>query len=347
MAELDMRKLRILEAIIDDYILTAAPVGSRTISKHPDIGLSSATIRNEMSDLEDMGYLEQPHTSAGRIPSDKAYRLYVNSIMRRSGLTDDERAYIRDHLTKSISEVEGVVKQTAWVLSKLTKYTSMVLKPQLRSVKLRHIQLVPVSEGRALLVIVTDAGIARHAMIQIPDGMDYYELERISRILTEKLKDSRLDDAGKVLLPELSQELGEQRDFLKATLEAVDCTAAPDQNSVELYGATNILNFPEYSDVGKARDFLTTLETQDTLYKLLSDASKVEFSITIGDENDAQEMKGCSVVTATYKVGDTSMGSLGVIGPTRMDYSHVLSVLGYIGKSLGEVLTNMFYEERR
>ena len=347
MPGLDMRKLRILQAIIDDYIMTAAPVGSRTISKHSDIGLSSATIRNEMSDLEELGYLEQPHTSAGRVPSDKAYRLYVDSIMRRSMLTDDERVYINEHLTGKLDEMESIVKQTAWVLSNMTNYASMVLKPQVGVIKLKHIQLVPVSEGKALLVIVTDTGITRDALIRIPRNMDYFDLERISRVLTSRLRDNRLDHVSSVLIPEIYGEIGEHREFLTTVLDAVGRTIRPKAGSVELSGTTNILNYPEYNDVDKARSVLSTIEERDKLIELLTEATNVEFSVKIGSENDSEDMKDCSVVTVTYKIGETNRGSLGVIGPTRMDYSRVLAVLGYIGKSLGEVLTNMFYEERK
>ena len=166
--ELDMRKMRILQAIIDDYILTATPVGSRTVSKKSDIALSSATIRNVMSDLEEMGYLEQPHTSAGRIPSEKEYRLYVNSIMHRAMLTESEQRFIQNCYSNTINKVDEIVRQTAWVLSNMTKYTSLVLSPNINAVKLKHIQLVPVTEGKALVVIVTDAGIIRDYMIRVP-----------------------------------------------------------------------------------------------------------------------------------------------------------------------------------
>lgn len=343
--ELDARKMRILEAIIDDYILTAAPVGSRTISKYPDIKLSSATIRNEMSDLEEMGYLEQPHTSAGRIPSDKAYRLYVNQIMQRSALTEAERRYIRDHFSKTLDEVEDVVKQTAWVLSSITKYTSMVLTPQLKGIKIRHIQLVPIGEGRALAVIVTDAGITRDSIVRVPKDMGAIELERMSRLLTARLSNQRLEDVTAHVIPLLMEELGENRVFLNATLEGLRRSLKPDGDSVTLSGATHMLSYPEYNDLEKARNFLTAIEGRERLYQMLSEATKVKFSITIGKENQAADMQDCSVVTATYHIGEKPIGSLGVIGPTRMNYSRILSILEYMGRSLSEILTNMFEEE--
>ncbi len=343
---LDKRKLCILQAIIDDYILTASPVGSRTVSKHSDIALSSATIRNEMSDLEEMGYLEQPHTSAGRIPSDKAYRLYVDDIMQRSSLSNAEISYVKKHFSSTIDEVEDIVRQTAWMISSMTNYTSMVLRPQMGEVKLRHVQLVPVSEGRALLILVTDAGVTRDAIIRIPRDITTDQLERMSHLLTAKLANSRLDRVSAELIPEIYAQLGAHRDFINDTLDKIQSGMNTKQNSVELSGKTNIFNYPEYSDIDKAKGFLTVLEEQDALYRLLSDAAKVEFTITIGSENGITDMKDCSVVTATYKVGDRPVGSMGVIGPTRMDYSRVLALLGFIGKSMSGLLTNMFEEER-
>ena len=242
--DLDMRKMRILQAIIDDYILTATPVGSRTISKLPDISLSSATIRNEMSDLEEMGYLEQPHTSAGRIPSEKAYRLYVNSIMQRADLTEAEKRFIKTCYSNTLDGVDEVVRQTAWVLSSMSKYTSMVLKPALRAVKVKHIQLVPVSEGRALAVVVTDMGVTRDTLINSPRGMGYQQLERISRILTARLQGCPLQDVSTVSIPELQADLESQRAFLNETMAALHRTLDAGPGGVQLAGATNILNYP-------------------------------------------------------------------------------------------------------
>lgn len=339
--ELDKRKMRILKAVIDDYILMATPVGSRAIAKHADIGLSPATIRNEMSDLEEMGLLEQPHTSAGRIPSDKGYRTYVNHIMQRAKLKVEEREYIRSHFSQTLSGVENIARQTANVLSQMTNYTSMVLSPQLKAIKIRHIQLVPVMEERALVVVVTDAGIARDSIIRIPEGMGADKLERLSRMLTARFANRRLSEVGEQMMREISAEVDQQKVFLESILTSLQKSVAPDEYSVVLSGATNILNFPEYNDVDKARDFLSLIESKELLYQLLSDATKLEFTVTIGQENPQDEMKGCSVITATYALGDQPVGSIGVIGPTRMQYARVLSILGYMVQGLNEMFTNL------
>ncbi len=344
--DLDMRKMRILQAIIDDYIMTATPVGSRTISKLPDISLSSATIRNEMSDLEEMGYLEQPHTSAGRVPSEKAYRLYVNSIMQRAELTEAEKRFIKNCYSNTLDEVDEIVRQTAWVLSSMSKYTSMVLKPALTAVRIKHIQLVPVSDGRALAVVVTDMGVTRDTLINVPRGMSYQQLERVSRILTARLQGCPIRDVASVNIPELQADLNSQREFLNNALAALHKTFDDGPGGVQLSGATNMLNYPEYSDMSKARSFLAAIETKDVLYKILTEAADVEFSIKIGQENQEKDIQDCSVVTAVYKVGGSAVGTLGVIGPVRMDYARVLALMRHIGKSVSEVLTNLMEEER-
>lgn len=345
--ELDARKMRILQAIIDDYIMTATPVGSRTIAKRADIGFSPATIRNEMADLEEMGYLDQPHTSAGRVPSDKAYRLYVNSIMQRAKLSEAEVRYIRDHYSRRLDEVDEVVKQTAWVLSSMTKYTSMVLAPQLHAIKLKYIHLVPVAEDKALVIIVTDAGMTRDSIIRIPPGMAPDALERLGRTLTARFANCRLDEITLAQFNELSGEVAQQRTFFDEMLRSVRRSMAKGGRSVELSGATNILNYPEYSDMDRARALLTAIEEKDLLYRVLTEATNVEFSVRIGSENEDESIQDCSVVTATYKIGSNPIGSFGVIGPTRMDYARVLAMLGLIGRSLSDVLTNMFEEERK
>lgn len=343
--ELDTRKLRILQAIIDEYMLSASPVGSRAISKLDGLNLSSATIRNEMADLEDMGYLEQPHTSAGRIPSDKAYRIYVNRIMNRAQLSADEMNAISRYYTGKVDEIEQVVRQTAAALSNTTRYTAMVLPPEMSTNRLKHIQLVPLTGGRALVVIVTNTGFASDAVIRIPEDMYADELERLSHMMTEKLRNRRMDSIHEQILRDMSGELAERRAFLNGMMDAIRAKMEPSAKSVELAGTTNMLYYPEYSDLDKAKSFLTAVEGRDTLYNLLKQATAMEFNITIGTENEHPELKDCSIVTATYHVGDGPLGSLGIIGPTRMNYGKVVSILEFMRKSLGDILSNYLEEE--
>ena len=336
---LDIRKMRILQAIVDDYIMTAAPVGSRTVSKRSDMGLSPATIRNEMSDLTELGFLEQPHTSAGRIPSEKAYRLYVNHLMDSAKLTDDEAEYIKAHLDTRVHEVGEVIRQTAKVLSDMTNYTSMVLIPQLSSMKLKRISLIPVSDGTAMAVVVTNTGVTKNAMIRIPESLSPDDIEKISKLITSKLDGHKLNEAIESVLPTIRMEIGEQADAIVEMLE--DIKASMSETDVEVVGASNILDYPEYSDAAKARSFLTEVETGNYLQKVLTDSSDVEMSVRIGTENDNPDMKDCSVVTVTYKAGGKNIGTMGVVGPTRMDYGKVMAVLKYMSNSLSDILSRL------
>lgn len=344
---LDERKMRILQAIIDDYILTAIPVGSRTISKNTDIGLSPATIRNEMADLEELGYLEQPHTSAGRIPSHKAFRLYANHLLNSVKLGDTERRFIKKRFDSTITGIESIVKQTADVLSDLTKYTSIVLPPQMRDVKLKHLQIVPLSDTTAIAVIVLDTGMTRNARIHLPSDFDREMLDKLSRKLTDALYDARLASINTESLLPILDEFGYQKALAGELVDSMKKNALDEKRLVQLSGVTNILNYPEYSDIGKAKRFFTTIEATDYLYELMREATKLEFSINIGSDNDSPDMKDCSIVTATYRVGDMPIGSMGVIGPMRMNYARVLAILKFMGESLSEIMTNIFEEDGR
>lgn len=336
---LDVRKMSILRAIVDDYILTAAPVGSRTLSKRDDIELSPATIRNEMSDLTELGFLEQPHTSAGRIPSEKAYRLYVSNIMDRARLTDDEAEYIRAHLERRVSEVGDVIKETARMLSGITKYTSIVQMPHLKNARLKRISLIPVTTGSALAVVVTNSGATNSTMLNVPSGITSDHLEKISALMNERLAGYKLVDVQKTLLPMLREEVGEQADSVAAMLGSLSDDI--DRQDYEVVGAANMLDYPEYSDVSKARSFLSELERGEIFKEVLSDGSGVEMTVRIGNENDNPELKDCSVITICYRVGGEQVGSMAVIGPTRMDYGKVMAVLKCMSESLSSVLSGM------
>lgn len=343
--ELDQRKLRILRAVIDEYILSANPVGSKVLSQSSDINLSAATIRNEMANLEDLGYLAQPHTSAGRIPSDKAYRLYVDKMLSKARLSDDEMRAIKSYCGKRIDGIQSVMKETARALSEITHYTAMVLMPEMATNRLRHIQLVPLAEGRALLVVITDAGVAKDSVIHIPNDMTVSELEQISRKITQRFYNCRMTTVSNRIMTELGLEIENRRDFLDELTDSIQRSTKSGAHSVELFGTTNMLYYPEYSDVNKAKNFLSAVEGKDALYNMLKKASIMEFTVTIGKENELDELQDCSVVTATYKINDVSVGSFGIIGPTRMDYGRVLSVLECMRLSLGHVLSNLLEEE--
>ncbi len=340
---LDVRKMRILEAIVDDYILTASPVGSRTLSKRDGIELSAATIRNEMSDLTELGFLEQPHTSAGRVPNEKAYRLYVNAIMDSAKLTEDETEYIRSHLNTRVSEVGEVIKQTARMLSGITKYTSVVLTPQMKKARLKQISLISVTEGSALAVIVTNSGSTMNSMLDVPKGITQEHLEKITALMNNRLVGYKMEDIRKILLPMLQEEIGEQAEEIGKMLSSISRDI--EKQDVEVVGAVNMLDYPEYADVSKAQSFLKAVESGDYIKKVLTTDDGLELTVRIGNENDNPELKDCSLITVSYNVGGERVGSMGVIGPTRMDYGKVVAVLKCMSESLSDVLSTMFKEK--
>ena len=343
---LDPRKIKILQAIIDEYIANAVPIGSRTISKKDGICCSSATIRNEMSDLEELGFLDQPHTSAGRVPSNKAYRLYVDNMIRNYALSKEEIQYIQSYFDGRMNDMEQIVKQTARILSNITSYMSVALPPTLKRVTIQHVQLVPVTPGRSLLLVVTDVGILKDVLMKTPENMDAQTLENVSRMITETVRGKTVDQARLLLGRELDREMMNHREIIRDIFAEVEkkMTLATAKDVV-LEGAVNMLSHPEYNDVGKLKSFLSMVESRDILYEMLSKATKFEFSVTIGDENEYDDLKDCSVVTATYHIGGYNMGSIGVIGPTRMDYKRAIAVLGYLGKSLSLILTDLSLQD--
>jgi heat-inducible transcriptional repressor len=344
---LDDRKKRILQAIIDDYIDTAEPIGSRTIARKHELGLSSATIRNEMADLEEMGFLAQPHTSAGRIPSDKGYRLYVDELMQVRELSFEEIESIKNALEIKISEMSQLIKQASAIISRITKYTSMAITPMMMKSTLKAIQVVPVESGKALVVVVTNANTVRNCLIKVPENILPGSMIKISNMLNDKLSGLAIDQINLRFIRETANEIGVPNDVLIPILQgAYDCIDQVDNSEVYLDGATNIFNFPEFRDVTRAKEFLNVLDEKGIMLKLLSVCNETKgINIQIGNESGIREIKECSLVTATYSLGDIVIGSLGVIGPTRMEYSKVISSLDYIRKKINAEIGRLLEED--
>ncbi len=339
--DLSERKVCILKAVIDDYIMTGFPVGSRTISKKHGFELSSATIRNEMADLEELGFLDSPHTSAGRIPSCKAYRYYVDRMMKVARLNAQEAGRIRNYFEDKMSEIEQVIEKAAQVLSETTHQISMVLRPQLKQSLIKSIQMVKITEHKAILLVVTNAGLVKDSVIVVPEGISANYMEMISRLLTDKLSGKTLEDAEKDLVDGLNESIRENSELVTDIIDAIETSVEPHgRKGIVLSGTQNIIDFPAYMSIEKAKSFISVLESKDMLYDMMKKATQLEFSVTIGHENEAEELCDMSVVTATYKIGGKSLGSFGVIGPTRMDYSKIVSILGYVSNSLNSILSD-------
>ncbi len=341
---LDDRKLRILQAIIDDYINTAEPVGSRTIAKKHELGLSSATIRNEMADLEEMGFLEQPHTSAGRVPSDKGYRLYVDQLMKINDLSENDIENIRKAMDIRINELSQIIRNASVVMSQFTKYTSMAVTPQIKRSVLKAVQVVPIEPGKALVIVVTDANIVRNNLIRIPDKVTPDFLIQVSNMLNDKLKGYTLEMLKKNFLSGGAEQLTSlPYDLMRPILDGIeDLIKLIDQPEIYLEGTTNILNFPEFKEIQKAKEFLSLLDEKKLMSEMLNtNSGKNEIIIQIGNENVIQGIKDCSLVTASYSIDDQVIGTIGIIGPTRMEYSKVVSSLNYIRNKINQEILKL------
>lgn len=338
---LDERKRRILRAIIDDYIDTAEPIGSRTIARKHELGLSSATIRNEMADLEDMGYLAQPHTSAGRIPSDKGYRLYVDHLMRVNELSLEDIEDIKRAMEVKINELGQLIRQASIIMSRITKYTSMATTPQMKRSSFKAVQVVPIDVGKTLVIVVTSAGVVRNNLVKVSEWASPDFIIHISNVLNEKLKGLTLNQIDSSIIGEIELEISDSKEVLVPILNGVaECINQIDNFEILLDGTTNIFNYPEFRDVIKAKEFLSFLDERELISRMLSRGESEDDGVVIkiGAENNLEGIKDCSLVTATYSFGDVVIGSIGVIGPTRMEYPRVISSMKHIRKIINQEL---------
>ncbi|SHH65853.1 heat-inducible transcriptional repressor HrcA [Sporanaerobacter acetigenes] len=342
---LDERKLRVLHAIINSYISSAEPIGSRTISKKYDLGVSSATIRNEMSDLEDLGYLNKPYTSAGRVPSDKAYRLYVDMLLKdpRAFIDMRKKQEIKKNLLKEAVEMDNLIENSTKILSKITNYTALAIAPQFKRSTIKHIQLIPIDEYEILVVIVSDSGIVKNTIFRIDNQIPNDQLNIISNFLNEKLKGLTIEEIGNEIDTVVFKEMYEYKNIIESIIPVINQSLEEVEN-VEVFadGVTNIFNFPEYSDVTKARSFLSFIEDKDLVVDILLKNTLDDFEITIGGENSIDEIKNCSLITATYKLDGDTIGKIGVIGPTRMDYFKVINAVNLLAINLNEIIGKFF-----
>ncbi len=341
--ELDERKRKVLKAIIKTYMETGEPVGSRTISKYTDLNVSSATIRNEMSDLTEMGYIIQPHTSAGRIPSDKGYRLYVDALMKEK---EDEIAEIRNLMIEKTDKMEKVLKRVAKVLASNTNYAAMVAVPQYSGSRLKFIQLSRVSELQLVAVVVNDHNVIRNQIIDLTEEMDDETILKLNLLLNTNLNGLPVQDISLGMIARLKEQAGMHSQVVGMVLDAVAATIQVGEEDMEIYtsGATNIFKYPELADKSRASELISAFEEKQQLADLvkehLSDTENTGLSVYIGDELPIGTMKDCSVVTATYELGQGMHGTIGIIGPKRMDYENVVDSLKALKTQLDSILAD-------
>ena len=336
---LNERKKKILQIIIEDYISSAEPVGSRTIAKASDLNLSSATIRNEMSDLELLGYLEQPHTSAGRIPSAQAYRFYVDALIEPGTLTDNDMALIDGWYNERRRNIDDIFQSTAKILSRMTQNVSMVLTNQQTIANFCYLKFLPLDSQHAILCIVADDGSIDTNVVDIPLGMSSEEMDYLAGKMSKLLEDRNLSDISVEILQNVHTDVVEDKLIFSSLLQAVrKMTGRRQEQKVFLGGTKQLLNQPEFRDVERVRNLLGILEEEKVLKDLLQGGEDSGLKVTIGSENKFTGIQDCSMVQATYRLNGQIVGTMAVLGPTRMEYGKVISVMDYLHKYLKTIL---------
>ena len=330
---MESRALKILDLIVDEYIRTGEPIGSKAVQQLLDIQVSSATIRNEMASLEQQGYLEHPHTSAGRVPSEKGYKLYVDMLMSKSELSNEEKKLIEDCIQNNVSHIKDLIQETSKLLSQLTNYTTVAVAKSLNYQNvIKHIQLVSMENNKILLIVVTNNGDIKKAELTSNIYLEQSKLNIISDNLTKKLLGKNIVEIDERLIAFIKFEIGECSNLIDGLIDALNFNMSEEEAVFSLNGATNILNYPEFNDVIKAKSFLNMIDKKETIDSMLKSKGiqKDNVNIIIGSDNDLELAKDCSIVTATYNIDKDLVGKISFIGPTRMDYARIYAIVNYI-----------------
>lgn len=339
---LDERKRIILESIIKDYVETAEPVGSRAVVKKHGLKISAATVRNEMADLEEMGYLEQPHTSAGRIPSQSGFRYYVDCLMEKENLDEQEYESLQNVVKENFQERDNFIEEIAHFLSQVTNYASFVIMPTVKFNEFKNLQIIPMENGKALLLVVTDMGMIMHRKITIPNNIETDELQSIAHAFNQIFSGKKLDKMRRSDLQTLRDALQQRRQVIDNALQAIDNLLKNTKNEkVMVSGTLNILNEPEFKDLDKLRRILTILDEDGPLKNIVPEAVSENVDIRIGRENELEDIKEMSLVFAGYK-SFGEMGKIGVIGPVRMEYWKAAGTVETVRDFIDELFKKRF-----
>ncbi|MCT4613065.1 MAG: heat-inducible transcriptional repressor HrcA [Clostridia bacterium] len=344
---LNERKFRILEAIVKDYIETAEPVGSRTISKKYDLGVSPATIRNEMADLEELGLLLQPHTSAGRIPSELAYRLYVDNMLSYDNLNDLRESiiskieHIKSSALKENKKSNYLIQEIGKLVSSITNYPVIVSTPK-KDNKIKHLELIPVDKNMVVLMLVNDKNMVKTYSINTALEIDKEEIKKISEMLNDHLKGLMIRDINYPLIQTLKKLMGNYKGMLEVVLELIaKMVETKDESEIFVTGANKVFELPEYKDVLKAKTVLKILEEKDKMKEVLDKNQRPGIGVVIGTENKIDEIKDCSLITANYTMNGEIIGTVAILGPTRMDYSQIISILAFISQNMSGMMKRL------
>ncbi|MFV0504705.1 MAG: heat-inducible transcriptional repressor HrcA [Lachnospirales bacterium] len=336
--DLSERKLKILEAIVKDYITNGEPVGSRTIARDYDLGVSPATIRNEMSDLECMGLIVQRHKSSGRVPSDQGYRLYVNNILSSASTSKNKNIeFLGDIISSNINRIEDLMEETAKAIALLTNYVTIVTEPtkEMENATFKHLQLVPIDERSVLLVLVLNSNTVKNIAINLEEDNKYnytYDyLLNLTEVLNLKLIGKRVKDVNKALVKEITDLMNGDNSLVDLVMKAISHMNFESNKRIHASGVNNLFNYPEFSsNMEKAKEVFRAIEEKEVLSKLITSDKEKNFEIIIGSENSNNEMKEFSIIKARYELGDNNYGNIGIIGPKRMNYEETIKVLNFM-----------------
>lgn len=336
---LSERSRHILEAIIEDYIISAEPVGSRTLSRRHGLSLSPASVRNVMADLEEMGFLTSPHTSAGRVPTEKAYRFYVDSLVGSSRIAREEREEIRKRCSLTGRDIGEVLKETSRMLSSISHYMGIVVAPRFTANVFRHIEFLKLGGKRLLAIFVSQSGTVQNKIIETDKELQFADLTRMSNYLDDLLKGLTIMQVKNRILEEMQEEKIRYDALLARALKLSQQTLEGTDAEVFIEGQANIMEQPEFADVAKMKEIIRAFEEKGQLLALLERSMAAEgVQIFIGSESHLNRMTGMSLVTSTYMTGKNTLGILGVIGPTRMGYAKVIPIVDYTARQVSRLL---------
>ena len=336
--ELDNRKQLVLKAIIDDYIESAEPVGSRTLARKYDLGVSPATIRNEMADRAMLGYPRPLHTSSGRVPSSKGYRFYVDGLIPPKPVSDEEKVLIDRWYRTRVKRIDEVFVATAKIISEVTKNVALVLAPQMTHAAFRCLQFLPLDDHRVITVLMTDAGFIENKIVEMPDGATFADFQRMAQVINHNLAGHTLSSIEPPQLKQIEDEIADTPLYASALEIIHRALDSGKRERLYLGGTTQLLAQPEFHDVEKVKETLLVLEEESLMKDVLHAHMGEGLEVTIGQENEDSHFQDSSIITATYHLDGELLGTIAVLGPTRMEYAKAMSLLEYMNKNLTEVV---------
>ena len=334
--DLDERKKKVLQAIVEEYINTAEPVSSGSITKGHGLEYSSATIRNDMAQLESIGFLDKPHTSAGRVPSAEGYRYYVNELLKEDNLSLEEIKYIQNKLKIKVNEIEELTKVATTTLSEITHYTTVAVGPKADKQIIEEIKFVSLGQRMLMVVIVTDTGLVKETIIKFDEDITESQVDTLNNLFNTRLKGKALAKIDKPMAEYIFSEVNYSIGIMRAIIEQINRIVEEENNNIFLEGAKKSFDLPEFKSMKVAKNFVNLLDAKDEMLEIFNSGDAEDINVFIGDDDENSNLKDFSIITFKHTIGDKDLGTIGIIGPKRMDYAKVISVMKYISKKLNE-----------